>query len=497
MSAAEVSAAESVDLIWPPLEPLVRELGKPPVFPSDALGEVLGGMHKLLVESIQSPSALCGQSLLAASTLAAQGHVDVSVDGRQSPVSLFFVTVGASGERKSSTDSQALAPHDRRERELIERFIQDHQDYKINHECWRQERDKINRNKRLTKLERGRELEGIGIEPREPMLPVLKPQEPTYQGLVKSLDGGWPSMGVFSDEGSQFLGGYSMSKENQQATIAGYSKLWDKGEFDRVRAGEGSSKGYGKRVSMHLMVQPVFVGQLFGSEVLVGQGFMSRVLPSFPASNIGNRLHKSVDIKAHSAYQRYTALMSKLLETDMRMESGARNELKPRVLELSATAYAEYVQFHDAIEMLQREGECYSSIRGFASKAAENALRLAGVLAAVDDIECNEIGIDCFRRAVALMDYYLGETQRLASASAVDANLLLAEKVLEWARARSRLFPLSHLYQCGPNAIRSKQRAAQIMAILEGHGLARCISGSIELNGKKHRNVWEVRGLKE
>jgi putative DNA primase/helicase len=56
--------------------------------------------------------ALCSNSVLAAVTLAAQPHVNVELPigrGEIKPVSLYFITIGQSGERKSATDSQMMS----------------------------------------------------------------------------------------------------------------------------------------------------------------------------------------------------------------------------------------------------------------------------------------------------------------------------------------------------------------------------------------------------
>ena len=59
--------------------------------------------------------------MLAAFSLAAQAHADVVLPtGSAKPLTLFCVTVAASGERKSSVDELALAPVRRHEAELRE-----------------------------------------------------------------------------------------------------------------------------------------------------------------------------------------------------------------------------------------------------------------------------------------------------------------------------------------------------------------------------------------
>lgn len=82
---------------------------KPKPFPIEALGDLLPPVGKALMQSIQAPDAICGSSLLAAVNLAVQGHFDVVVDGRVHPLSLYFLTFGESGERKSAVDCEGAA----------------------------------------------------------------------------------------------------------------------------------------------------------------------------------------------------------------------------------------------------------------------------------------------------------------------------------------------------------------------------------------------------
>lgn len=60
---------------------LVRSSAIPPAdpFPIDALGDVLGAAAKGINDRVQAPMAMCGQSILGAATLAAQGHADVEL----------------------------------------------------------------------------------------------------------------------------------------------------------------------------------------------------------------------------------------------------------------------------------------------------------------------------------------------------------------------------------------------------------------------------------
>src|SRR5437660_862729 len=56
-------------------------------------------------------------------------------------------------------------------------------------------------------------LEEVGSPPVPPLEPLLTRPEPTYEGLLKYLDTGQPSVGIFASEGGQFIAGHGMSDD--------------------------------------------------------------------------------------------------------------------------------------------------------------------------------------------------------------------------------------------------------------------------------------------
>lgn len=112
--------------------PLRRALPPGEPFPLDALGPILGGAARAIVDKVQCPEALAAGSVLAAASLAAQTHADVILPatGQARPLSLFLVSVAASGERKSAADGEAKRPMRRREARLREQFDEAMRDYR-------------------------------------------------------------------------------------------------------------------------------------------------------------------------------------------------------------------------------------------------------------------------------------------------------------------------------------------------------------------------------
>ncbi len=75
-----------------------------------------------------------------------------------------------------------------------------------------------------------------------------------------------------------FIGGHGMSPDNRLRTAAGYSEMWDGHPIKRVRSLDGVSILYGRRLSMHLMVQHDAAAQFLADPLLRDQGLLSRVL---------------------------------------------------------------------------------------------------------------------------------------------------------------------------------------------------------------------------
>jgi hypothetical protein len=102
-----------------PPRPLMRELPPSDPFPTEALGSLLAPTARAIHDRVRAPIAICGQAVLAATTLAVQGFANVKLPmGHQKPLSCFFVSVAATGERKSAVDHEALFPVREREAAL-------------------------------------------------------------------------------------------------------------------------------------------------------------------------------------------------------------------------------------------------------------------------------------------------------------------------------------------------------------------------------------------
>jgi hypothetical protein len=324
---------------------------------------------------------------------------------------------------------------------------------------------------------------------------MLTCTEPTFEGLCKLYNTGHPSLGLFSTEGGQFIGGHGMSEDHRLKTASGLSDLWDGKPIRRVRAGDGASVLPGRRLALHLMVQPNVAAILLGDELLAGQGLLSRMLVTMPDSAIGARLSHNEHLGTDRALKRYGARLLHILEAPPVLAPGKVNELDPRQLPFAAKAREQLLAFGDYVEKAMRSGEALEPVRGFANKLAEHAARLAGVLAVVErGVDVAEIELRELEAGIRLAEHYQAEALRLHEASRVSEGLQLAQRLLDWLLRhwQNSAISLPDIYQRGPAAIRDQATARKCVGILTDHNwLIRIPDGSV-IDNVPRREAWRI-----
>jgi hypothetical protein len=218
--------------------------------------------------------------------------------------------------------------------------------------------------------------------------------------LFRAFLQGQPSLGLFSDEAGQFLGGHAMNADNRMKTLGGLNSLWDGSEIKRTRAGDGVFTLRDRRMAMHLMAQPVVMHGFISDPLPSGSGFLPRCLICEPKSTIGQRLSANTrrDDKALDDFAR--RLKSTLSRTMPTWDDG--RSLKPKRLKLTPNARALLVAFSDTIEAAQAPCGSLSHIAGTASKIAEQAARIAGVLTLWADMEAVEVQAKVMKNAISV-----------------------------------------------------------------------------------------------
>lgn len=425
-------------------------------YPVQALGGILGPAVERMAEVIGVPQALAAQSVLAASALATQGHAGLQLDGRNYPLSLYLITVAASGDRKTAADRFALLPARQWEREQWQRYREQLARYRA-----------AQRQAQRIKPGDPEPANGISLE-AEPSAPRLITTDPTIEALIKGLCHDLPSMGLFCDEGGQFLGSSTMSRDNRLKAVTTLSSLWDGSPIDRARSMVGESlRAYDRRLSLHLMLQPYLAMQLLSDPLLQGQGILGRCLMTWPTSLAGQRSYQAVDLSKDAALKRYHHRLSALFYQPWSLSADGALQLSK--LSLSPLARRRWIDLHDAIEAQLGEFGELASVRPSGSKAADNLLRIAGILAVVE--ESSVVEVDHIQRASALVGYYLTEIQRLTEQEPVCRVKEEADRLLRWLQVKDwKRFSIRELNRNGPRfARKSSRHAAKLLVELIDH----------------------------
>ncbi|WP_413793979.1 MULTISPECIES: YfjI family protein [unclassified Pseudomonas] len=439
-----------------PPRPLIESNPVPQPYPVQALGGILGPAVERMAEVIGVPQALAAQSVLAASALATQGHAGLQLDGRHYPLSLYLITVAASGDRKTAADRSALLPARQWEREQWQHY----REQLFRYRAAQRQAQSINPADPAP-------TNSVPLE-AEPSAPRLITTDPTIEALIKGLCHDLPSMGLFCDEGGQFLGSSTMSRDNRLKAITTLSSLWDGSPIDRARSMAGESlRAYDRRLSLHLMLQPYLAMQLLSDPLLQGQGILGRCLMTWPTSLAGQRSYQAVDLSKDAALKRYHHRLSALFYQPWSLSADGALQLSK--LSLSPLARRRWIDLHDAIEAQLGEFGELASVRPSGSKAADNLLRIAGILAVVE--ESSVVEVDHIQRASALVGYYLTEIQRLTEQEPVCRVKEEADRLLRWLQVKDwKRFSIRDLNRNGPRfARKSSRHATKLLVELLDH----------------------------
>ena len=473
-------------------ESLKRDSKQREAFPVSSLGPILSDVVYLLHSVIQAPVEICAHSVMAAVSLAVQAHANISIHGRTFPPSLFFFSIAKTGERKSAVDNECLRPHIQWEYNARAEWYKNKQGYRNDKELWENERKQII-NGKMSDMEREEKLAYLGVEPVPEKEPILLVDEPTYEGLVKMFKTSIPTVGLFSNEGGRFLGSYSMGKDNMLKSMAGLSQLWDGARITRVRAGDESLILYGRRLSLHLMVQPRIVQDILSSEIAHDQGFLSRIMMVSPEPMSGHRVYDKRNLNNEAVIVKYREKMTNILSSELPYEDPLGGDLNPRELQLDHNAEGMYESYHNEVESyLGPEGR-YDSVRGFANKAPEHATRIAGCLALFDNLHTLSIKAEHMQKGITLVEYYLREHIRLFEEGGKDIMLENAMILLKWLRDRQiKQFYPEMVYKNGPHAFRKKSDVMPAIAILDEHGYLLQLDRGVVIDGKARRTSWQL-----
>ncbi|MGH7291732.1 MAG: YfjI family protein, partial [Myxococcota bacterium] len=360
---------------------------EPLEYPLDALPETMRAAVAEVLDYVQCPPALAASSALAVLSTAAQGRVDVVRDhGLDGPTSLYLLAVAESGERKSTVDRLFGAALRDWQRAALDAAQPALARYRAALSAWEAHAKGLAAAIQAA-AKGGRDAsahhaELEAHESRRPVAvraPIIIQTDATPEALAWALHVGWPSAALMTAEGGLVLGGHGMQRDSIMRHLALLNALWDGADHRVARRTSESYLLAGRRLTLWLQVQPPALAQYLADHGALarGTGWLARCLIARPPTTQGTRTYRAPPPR-WPRLSAYHARIRALLDEPLQMDG---ERLRPREIWLRDTARRAWIAYHDEVERDLAPGGELASIRDAAAKAADNAARLAALLA--------------------------------------------------------------------------------------------------------------------
>jgi hypothetical protein len=359
---------------WGELVPLqVASLAKA-AYPIDTLPSLVKEAAIAISEHVQAPIAMTAQCVIGAISHIAQARVNApnKFIPQGEPCSLYLLTEGQSGSRKSTSRNmadQAILQHERKRYEL----------YRHELEQWKSGHAGLNKKDREAYLT-------ANPPPQDPSTLFSDITLESIAGLY--IDGILNNASIASDEAGQFFGGYTMKGDSRNQAIGGYAKLFDDGFVERTRSKSnlnGSGRAYDVRLTFNLQGQHEVLADALKDSGLRGQGFLPRFILTVPENLAGTRLqdeaYRAKNANTDHRLLAYWARCKYLLDEYPRPLAGQEQYNGRYVIPMNGEAKKINDAFYDLFESMQGAGKRYEYLQEFASRASQLARRLATVFA--------------------------------------------------------------------------------------------------------------------
>jgi hypothetical protein len=430
--------AANTTIVTPPVDHETKEIVHRPAvttgivpghqkpYPLHAFGS-LAAVIALIAQAVQVNVEMVGSSLLGVISALAQSLINVS--SRKSdqgcPVTLNMFVIASSGERKSSTIDMIIKP--------VYAAISRADD-----------------------------------ERRSMII-----QDVTVDGMVVGLIERCAAQFLLALEGASLLGGHAMSRDNLSRFLGNVASLFSGEPLTRTRV-EEHHYAQGRRLSVLLFSQPIVAMDFLSSELVMQQGMGNRFLYSQPPSLLGTRKHADIELDEEPLYQQFCAKITALASHPWKInpETGG---MDTRTVRMSPGAKAAWVDFYNKLEMAAGPGGDLATHAGYVTRFAEQVMRMAALLAILEDQTVQHISEDIMLRAIDLGDYYLESAMHLFNVTPANKDEADAKTLLDWMQNKSEelildAIPVRMMYKDGPRCARPSKRTKELLALLVARG---------------------------
>lgn len=451
---------------WSAPESLSNDSIEPTQYPIRAWPGKLRKVVEAIAFYTQVPTAMSGQCVLGSVAHIGQALIDAPMGHIHMPASLYLITEGSSGSGKSSAmrlSHNEIRAHQKKRYDIFVEKLEE----------WESQKSGL----------KGNDLKSYLHKNSRPLNPVNMFSDATIEPVLdRFLSKEMKNASFISDEAGQFFNGYTMSSDTAGNAMSALTTLWSDGTVDRLRSQKGensitNSRAYDVRLGIFLMGQRVILEKALANPLLDGQGLLARSLFACPSSIQGHRVWNDLDRRQKDPYADpdlvgYWERCGHLLKLSSTNDSQNNEErIKMRWHdELAEQAFYDGMQ---AIEIRQANGEALEYLRAYASRLAENASRIASLIAFFDERET--ITSDDINRAFLLVEYSISERLRYFD-STPSGEQNNSEKLSSWLidKAKNKQptkLSYSYIYNGAPMPMRKDVRLLKTeLSILENAG---------------------------
>lgn len=422
--------------------------------------------------NIQAPRALIFGSALTAVALAQQGLIDVQKpNGQQVPTAIMTLTIGDSGERKSTAENAFLHPIREFEREQKFKHVDRIRSWQVAHDIWKTQRKALMKNiaKKASagvpsKTEEQKLLDHEGKEPIKPKQFKILYEDSTSEALFHGLHKNLPTAGLISSEGGGVLEGPAMKD------LAKQNALWSGDTITVDRKQSESFEIPEARLTVSLMMQSSSFYRYMEKrgEDSRGSGLWSRFLVGQPASTQGTRFIMN-GTQSWEHREPFSKRIRELMERNTNLLDDHSKERQ--VVGFTPAASERWFEVANAIEAEIRPGGRFEFAGDHASKLADNITRLAAHFHWFEGFE-GSISSETLELAISTCFWYSNEFLRLfvpPPQEEVDA-----EELSVWFSQMQmrgyRYIRKNHIRQYGPNRLRDRRRLQTALDLLQMNG---------------------------
>lgn len=501
---------------WQTPKPLPQKTVTANPYPIHAFGDDLGVVVKRCAHYAQVPLSWAGQSVLGALSTVGQCFIDAPLLlGQYTPVNLWLLTQGKSGAGKTALQDltyNGIYQFTECENRRFEEQIQAYNEYQSLPPKQKKEFTEPKEPIDLTPIFTDATIEKI---------------------LDRYVHDGIKNLSLVSDDGGKFFHGHSMKADTAGSSLASLTNIHSSGRVDKSRVGSNKTatkfkqknKAYQCRLTMDIAVQPIIMQGVMSDSLMTEQGFLARFLVCYEPSLMGarqwntpERLSQSTD--TDPLLNRFWNWCYQLLDTHQQLANGTHEmpsnapsdddgqsddkggNLTPfthqerikhpfrrmkdgeyipplydenglpnrqRMRFKNDQTLQKFADFQQHIEYSMEDGQILAGHTAFASRMAENASRIASLLAFYDGE--HEITPKYLDNAFALVWY--GMNELLGYDDTQSENKSDEQMAIDWlvkecqSEHTDRMAYQKAQKHISPKHLRNAQSFAGVMDILE------------------------------